>query len=86
MSVKIYISVREDGTKFRPSDWPEMLAGIACTVNDSGRIQQSNFLFPVYTQRGKGICIDDRLKQENQLAYEQAMYFVTTNRLRLDDD
>jgi len=83
LAIQIYIGVREDGTAFRPSIWAEMLAGCACTVDASGMPTYSPYLYPVYTKKAKGICIDSRLEEENECAYVQALEFVTTNKLRL---
>lgn len=85
MSTKVYIGVREDGSRFRPSTWPDMLVGIACIVNRGGRLKYSPYLYTVIINGQKGICIDDRLKLVNRAAYDQAMYFVTTNKLKLQD-
>jgi hypothetical protein len=72
--------ITEDGQKFRPSNWAEMMAG---TMQD-GRLKYSPLLKPIINQAGNScVSIDHSLKETNLELYNHILQFAAINRLKI---
>lgn len=79
-------SVRNDGSKFRPSDWIERLAA---TLSSFGSSQQKGYqqaAKPCMIDGEKCLVVDGKLAELNPAAYEFIMNFVYSNDLSFQQD
>ncbi|MDH5546819.1 MAG: DUF3579 domain-containing protein [Gammaproteobacteria bacterium] len=75
-------SVREDGSKLRPSDWIERLSANMAEFGKDHRLHYSNKVRPKVIDGEKCLCIDSRLQSENPEAFEFILGFARSNQLR----
>ena len=72
--------ITEDGQKFRPSNWAEMMAG---TLQD-GRLKYSPLLKPLINAEGNScVSIDHSLKDTDPALYNHILQFAAMNRLKI---
>lgn len=72
--------ITEDGERFRPSNWAEMMAG---TLQD-GRLKYSPLLKPIMNAEGYScVSIDHSLKDTDPQLYNHILRFAAMNRLRI---
>jgi hypothetical protein len=72
--------ITEDGQRFRPSNWAEMMAG---TLQD-GRLKYSPLLKPMINAAGNScVSIDHSLKDTDPQLYNHILQFAAMNRLRI---
>lgn len=74
--------VREDGSKFRPSDWIERISATLATFGPDHRLRYARGVQPQIINGQKCLVIDYFLQKENPTAYEYIMAFVKANRLK----
>jgi len=74
--------VKEDGQRFRPSDWIERLSTLLATYGRDHRIHYSDKVQPVVVGGVRCLIVDESLKDENPAAYEHIMGFAKSNNLR----
>jgi len=75
--------ITEDGERFRPSNWAEM---VTSTVQN-GRVNYSPLLRPTLSKNGyKCVMIDHSLQQSNPSLYNHILQFAAINRLRICSD
>jgi len=84
MSEKLVIeSVREDGKKFRPSDWIERISANMGTFGPDHRLHYADSVKPGVVNGEKCLIVDPSLESDNPAAYQYIMSFAQSNALRL---
>ena len=84
MSEKLVIeSVREDGKKFRPSDWIERISANMGTFGPDHRLHYAESVKPAVVNGEKCLIVDPSLESDNPAAYNYIMGFAQANTLRL---
>jgi hypothetical protein len=81
--------VTESGSRFRPSDWAERLAGVMAQFRPPGmaasHLTYSPLVLPVDLDGVKGIVVDQRLRELEPLAYKFVVDFARDNKLRTEE-
>lgn len=77
--------IREDGGKFRPSDWPERLSTILATFGPDHRLRYARGAQPRIIDGRKCLVVKSSLRAENPALYEFVVHFARTNRLRMHE-
>lgn len=77
--------VREDGGKFRPSDWIERLSTVLATFGPDHRLRYALGVQPRVIDGRKCLVVKSSLRSENPAAYEFVVHFARTNRLRMHE-
>ncbi len=83
MSEKLVIeSIREDGKKFRPSDWIERISANMGTFGPDHRLHYAESVKPGVVNGEKCLIVDPSLEADNPAAFQYIMNFAHTNALR----
>lgn len=83
MSEKLVIeSVREDGKKFRPSDWIERISANMGTFGPDHRLHYAESVKPGIVNGEKCLIVDPSLESDNPAAFQYIMNFAQANALR----
>ena len=77
----IIVGLKEDGSKFRPSDWAERLCGSLCTFRNR-RMYYSPLLRPAVIEGVKCVLVDHRLQYENEELFAYISGFISENHLK----
>ena len=84
MAEKLVIeSVREDGKRFRPSDWIERISANMGTFGPDHRLHYAESVKPAVVNGEKCLIVDPSLESDNPAAYKYIMSFAQSNALRL---
>ena len=83
MSRWVIEGVREDGRRFRPSDWVERLAAVAGGFGPDHRLRYAPWARPRFVNGEKCLEVDERLEAENPAAYKLVFEFAASNGLRV---
>jgi len=75
-------SVREDGKRFRPSDWIERLSANMGTFGSDHRLHYAESVKPGIVDGEKCLIVNPSLESENPAAYSFIMGFAKSNSLR----
>jgi hypothetical protein len=78
--------ITKDGSKFRPSDWAERLAGaMSCycpgAQGPNAYLQYSRYVRPVLLGDLKCVILDSRLRDTEPMAFDFVMNFAKDNDL-----
>lgn len=79
-------SVREDGKKFRPSDWIERISSALGSFGPDHRLHYAKSVQPRIINGEKCLVVDETLQNENPAAYDYILKFAQSNRLRVSKD
>lgn len=83
MQEKLVIeSVREDGQRFRPSDWIERISANMGTFGADHRLHYAESVKPGVINGEKCLVVDQSLESENPAAFGYIMEFAKSNNLR----
>ena len=83
MQEKLVIeSVREDGQRFRPSDWIERISANMGTFGADHRLHYADSVKPGVINGEKCLVVDQSLESENPAAFGYIMEFAKANNLR----
>lgn len=83
LDTKIIIEgIKENGQKFRPSDWPERVSGLFATFSSDHRLIYNSHLRPGMINGDKCLIVDKRLQSDNPDAYNYIMQFARENQLK----
>ena len=82
MSTIIIESIKNDGSKFRPSDWIERLSDNTGTFESDRRLHYAKECKPGFINGEKCLIVENSLKTSNQAAFDYIMNFVKSNDLR----
>ena len=86
MTKKLVIqSVREDGGKFRPSDWIERIAANMGEFGADHRLHYSRKVHPQMVDGEKCLVIDPELERENPDAFQFILNFARSNQLKYQE-
>ena len=77
----IILGIKEDGSRLRPSDWADRLAG-ADAIFEGGRYRYSCYLHPITVDGVVGVCLHCELKEENPGVYDFVLNFADANDLK----
>jgi hypothetical protein len=69
------------GTRFRPSDWADRLAGAFAVIDPNNRTHFSPYVQPITLDGILCVAVDKRLKTSDPDAYRFLLTFATTNEL-----
>lgn len=75
-------SVKEDGRRFRPSDWIERISANLGTFGKDHRLHYSKSVHPCVVNGEKCLLVDEALREENPTAYDFIMSFAESNGLK----
>jgi len=77
--------VREDGSRFRPSDWIERISATLATFGPDHRLRYARGVQPRIINGQKCLVLDAALRDENPAAYEYVLAFAKANQLRIKE-
>ena len=77
--------VREDGSRFRPSDWIERISATLATFGPDHRLRYARSVQPKIINGKKCLVLDASLREENPAAYEYVLAFAKANQLRIQE-
>ena len=75
--------VREDGSRFRPSDWVERLSAAAGGFGPDRRLRYSKSAHPEILDGRKVLVVESALKDQNPALYDYILDFAMANKLRV---
>ena len=84
--VMVIRGVREDGGKFRPSDWIERISASLAHFGPDNRLNYSRSAQPCIINNEKCLVVTRGLKDSDPDAYEYIMGFAKTNKLCIVED
>ncbi|MFA4914456.1 MAG: DUF3579 domain-containing protein [Burkholderiaceae bacterium] len=77
-----------EGSRFRPSDWAERLAGVMAQFRPPGsarsHLTYSPYVLPLVIDGVRGIVVDERLRDLEPLAWKFVVDFATDNHLKTE--
>ncbi len=76
-------SVREDGKRFRPSDWIERISSLMGEFGPDHRLHYAHEVRPAIIDGEKCLVVDEALKERNPQAYEYILEFARSNHLKI---
>ncbi len=86
-SEKIIIEgIKEDGNKFRPSDWCERLATTLASFGEDQRLKYCNSAQPCIINGVNCLIVDSDLATKSPESYEFLMSFAEQNKLIIQED
>jgi hypothetical protein len=77
--------VREDGSRFRPSDWIERISATLATFGPDHRLRYARSVQPKIINGKKCLVLDASLREENPSAYDYVLAFAKANQLRIQE-
>lgn len=78
--------IREDGKKFRPSDWIERLSATLASFGADQRLSYAQSAKPCMINGEKCLVVEADLAQTNPEAYDFIIDFARSNQLRIEKD
>ena len=69
------------GSRFRPSDWADRLAGAFASIDPNNRTNYSPYVQPKTLDGIRCVVVDKRLKTTDPTAYRFLQDFAATNEL-----
>jgi len=81
--VLIIEGIRENGSKFRPSDWPERISSSFAVFGRDQRLHYANGVRPKVYRGEKVLVLDKSQEKLNPSVYQQVMQFARDNKLRV---
>src|SRR3569833_2293472 len=75
--------IREDGSRFRPSDWIERISATLATFGPDHRLRYARGVQPKNNNKQKNQVVDNLLREEDPAAYEYVLAFAKANQFRL---
>ncbi|HFD39747.1 MAG TPA: DUF3579 domain-containing protein [Anaerolineae bacterium] len=78
--------VREDGSRFRPSDWIERISTTLASFGPDHRLRYAPGVQPRVINGAKCLVVDYTLREQDPSAFEYILAFAKANRLRMHDE
>ncbi len=75
--------IREEGGRFRPSDWVDRIAGLGACFGPDRRLRYSKGLQAVVFDGQRCLKVSQCLEQQNAGLYRTVMDFARLNHLRI---
>lgn len=69
------------GSRFRPSDWAERLAGVFAVIDPNNRTNYSPYVQPTALEGVPCVVVDKKLKAADPDAYRFLQAFAASNEL-----
>lgn len=86
-SEKIIIEgIKQDGNKFRPSDWCERLATTLASFGDDQRLKYCKSAHPCIINGVNCLIVERDLASKSPESYEFLMAFAEENQLNIQED
>lgn len=73
------------GSRFRPSDWAERLAGAFAVIDPNNRMNYSPFVQPTTLDGIPCVIVDKNLRASDPNAYRFLQTFAETNELQTEN-
>lgn len=80
----VIFSRREDGGRFRPSDWIERLSSSAARFGPDRRLRYNDWLHPLQVNGEKCLFVSTALQRHKPQLYADIMAFAAENRLQME--
>ena len=78
--------IKEDGNKFRPSDWCERLATTLASFGEDQRLQYCKSAHPCIINGINCLIVDKELELKSPESYEFLLAFASENKLKIQED
>lgn len=78
--------VREDGSRFRPSDWIERISGTLAQFGADHRLHYAQGVQPCVIEGRKCLVVDRDLYSRDPAAFDFILGFARSNHLRIVED
>jgi hypothetical protein len=78
--------VREDGSRFRPSDWSERLSASLASFGRDHRLRYAADVHPCIIEGKKCLVVGGDLRRKDPDAYRFILEFARANDLRIQHD
>ena len=78
--------IKEDGNKFRPSDWCERLATTLASFGEDQRLHYCKSAHPCIINGINCLIVDKDLETKSPESFEFLMAFATENKLKIQED
>ena len=84
--VLIIEGIRENGTKLRPSDWPERISSMFAAFGKDHRLHYGSGVYPLILGGQKVLALEPSLKWRNPAMFKSVMKFAWDNNLRTREE
>lgn len=78
-------SVREDGQRFRPSDWIERISSSLAQFGPDRRLRYTRLVHPRVIDGEKCLVVAGALADKQPALYDHILGFARNNRLKLEE-
>ena len=78
--------IKEDGNKFRPSDWCERLATTLASFGEDQRLQYCKSAHPCIINGINCLIVDRDLETKSPESYTFLLAFASENKLKVQED
>jgi hypothetical protein len=75
-------SVREDGQRFRPSDWIERISASMAQFGPDRRLRYASSVYPRVIDGEKCLVVTGTLAEQRPALYEHILEFARSNQLQ----
>lgn len=82
-SVLIIEGIRENGSKFRPSDWPERISSAMAGFGTDNRLRYAPSVRPCVVSGIKCLAVETELENQDPSMFQHVMKFAQDNELRV---
>ncbi|MCW9025526.1 MAG: DUF3579 domain-containing protein [Gammaproteobacteria bacterium] len=76
-------SIRENGSKFRPSDWAERLSASTAQFGPDKKLRYASGVYPGMINNCKCLIVETASIDQQSMAYQRIIEFARTNNLRM---
>ena len=85
-SILIIEGVRENGSKFRPSDWPERISSAMAGFGSDNRLRYAPSVQPRMMSGVKCLAVEAALEHQDPPMFRHVMKFAEDNNLRIREE
>ena len=78
--------IRENGVKFRPSDWSERLSSTFGVFGKDHRLHYDPAVYPMVSNGHKSVAVALSLQWQNPAMFKAVIKFARDNQLRIRDE
>jgi len=79
----VVLGLRQDGSRFRPSDWVDRLSGTFASYGPGRRLRYNPMVVPGVHDGVKCLVVDPKLKERDAFAFNFIMNFAARNDLQI---
>lgn len=84
--VLIVEGVRDNGTTFRPSDWPERLSGMFAEFGEDHRLHYAMGVTPRVINGQRVLTVESSLQEQEPEIFQAVLKFARDNNLRTREE